>query len=241
MSLSDKLPRGIRRLFRLPPSYERRMRDLDEEIRFHIRDARRASSRERHVGVEARRRRRSKRFGDADDLRTYCGAIAARREPATTTLAMVRRARRRTCNSPRRQIARAPAFTATAALILALGIGANTGVFSVVNHLLISPFPFADGNRMVAILATSGGGRILITPVCGDGRRRGARVRGPCRTWSCSRKRTFTLGDSTRGQTRTIVRRGDSTGHDVVRGSEAAVRPGHRRRATRSPTRRRSS
>ena len=162
MNLSDQLPRGIRRLFRLPASYERRMRDLDEEIRFHIETHVAELRAERHVGGR-RQAAAMARFGDADDLRAYCGVIAARREPA-------RRLRQwidelgQDVRYALRQIARAPAFTATAALILAIGIGANTGVFSIVNHLLISPFPFADGNRMVMIFATSGGGKILITP-----------------------------------------------------------------------------
>ncbi|HUQ81075.1 MAG TPA: ADOP family duplicated permease [Gemmatimonadaceae bacterium] len=50
-----------------------------------------------------------------------------------------------------RQLRKAPAFTAIATLTLALGIGANTAIFSVVHHLLLAPLPYPDGDRIVAL------------------------------------------------------------------------------------------
>jgi putative ABC transport system permease protein len=47
-----------------------------------------------------------------------------------------------------RGLVRRPAFTAAAILTLALGIGANTAIFSAVWHLLLAPLPFPDGDRM---------------------------------------------------------------------------------------------
>ena len=43
---------------------------------------------------------------------------------------------------------RSPAFTAVVVLTLALGIGANTAIFSVVHNLLLAPLPYPDGNRI---------------------------------------------------------------------------------------------
>jgi putative ABC transport system permease protein len=55
-----------------------------------------------------------------------------------------------------RQLRKNPGFAALAIITLALGIGANTAMFTVIDSVLIRPLPFRDANRLVSIKKMSG-------------------------------------------------------------------------------------
>ena len=59
----------------------------------------------------------------------------------------------RTLRHAGRRIRRSPVYSATVVLCLALGIGANTAIFSVVNTLLLQPLPVEDVDRLAFVLA----------------------------------------------------------------------------------------
>ena len=56
-----------------------------------------------------------------------------------------------------RSFAKNPAFTTAAVLSLAIGIGANTSVFSVASALLLHPLPYQDADRLVILWNRSPG------------------------------------------------------------------------------------
>jgi predicted permease len=113
------------------------------------------------------RREALDRFGDAVAFRTFASQRAAR-VFRRHTFAESMSAWWQDIQFAARQYAKAPAFTIVAVLTLALGIGANAAIFSVVHRLLIAPLPYPNGNRIVAVMQGDGptggpmGGRLPV-------------------------------------------------------------------------------
>ncbi len=60
-----------------------------------------------------------------------------------------------------RRLARTPMFTLATLMTLALGIGANTAIFSIVNTALLKPLPFPEPDRLVGLWQTAPGVKIV--------------------------------------------------------------------------------
>ncbi|MEO7086527.1 MAG: ABC transporter permease [Gemmatimonadaceae bacterium] len=150
--------RRIARFLRLPRSVKRIRVDIDEEIGFDI-DMRARDYVLRGMSAEKARARAAQEFGDLDGTRRYCEEIDMQIETEVRRSHIIEDLRSDLLIALR-GMRRTPVFAAVVLLTLALGIGANTAVFSVVRRVLITPLPFRQPNELY---------RLYTTPSAADG------------------------------------------------------------------------
>jgi predicted permease len=139
----------LRRLFHLDRFGRRLEASLDEELRFHL-EERIARLVGDGLSPEEARHQALQALGDLEEVKQSC----RRADEAGLRRRMVSGAVSDFIQDTRgalRSFRRTPAFTLTAVFTLAVGIGVNTVVFSVVNGVLLHPLPYPEADRLLSI------------------------------------------------------------------------------------------
>ena len=141
---------GLRRIFRFPWRTGGQIEhEVDAELRFHL-DRRTEELVEQGMTPEAARREAVRQFGDLAYTREYCRALDGRTERKVRRTMLLSELRQ-DLRYAVRMLAKHPGFTTVVVLSLAVGIGATSTIFSVLNAVVLRPLPFAEPDRLVSL------------------------------------------------------------------------------------------
>ncbi len=146
--------RGIPRYFRFPWRTARQIhREVDEELGYHL-DLRTEELVRGGLTTDAARREALRQFGDLEGTRRSLKAQGRHGETRRRTV-MTFGDSWRDMKYAWRSLTRSPGFTTVAVLVLALGIGANSAMFSLLNMLMMRPMMIENPEELVGVYSKS--------------------------------------------------------------------------------------
>src|SRR5437773_6648783 len=144
--------RDARRFLDLPGFAGRIRADVDEELGFEI-DMRTRDLIAQGLTPAAARERAIAEFGNLDETRRYCADLDMQHETIERRASLLGDLRSDAIIAWR-TMRRTPGFALVVLATLALGIGANTTVFSVIRRVLIAPLPYRAPDQLYRLYTT---------------------------------------------------------------------------------------
>src|SRR3954470_21041519 len=139
----------MRRVFRIPFSRKHIAREVDDELAFHL-EMRTQRLIDAGWSRDAARQEALRQFGNVNSVREDCVVMDQQREQATRRANMIGELYQDVAYALR-TLRRNLGFTAVITAALALGIGANTAIFTLIDAVVVRTLPVKNPQELVAI------------------------------------------------------------------------------------------
>jgi len=145
-------PAGWRRIFRHSERARAIQRDVDDELSFHL-AMRQEKLRRAGLSTDDAHAIAHERFGDASRVRDELLTIDRQHAREVRMMEWIESVWS-DFRYALRTLRRIPIFTSVATITLALGIGATTAMFTLVNSILLRPLPYPNADRLVRVIGS---------------------------------------------------------------------------------------
>ena len=141
---------GLRRVFRFPFSRRRMRADIDAELAFHLET--RADEIAREEGIDSAQASMvaKHRFGDVTAYKRELRGIDGRTQRLALGAELLETLRRE-ARQALRSLRRSPSFSSIVLVTLALGLGASTAIFTILDRIALRPLAYPNADRLIAL------------------------------------------------------------------------------------------